>query len=121
MQLRYIPYKSLGEVCDIIDMPIRLTRVYDNLRHTRVHEYVPSSDLPENCKQGDTDLIQNYFDYCLSIVLFRGHYMPNIPVKVTKFYLRNYKKIENSTRNYNRNRKYELCKLSEISHSFKST
>ena len=118
MQLRYIPYKNLGEVCDIINMPIKLTRVYDNLRHIQVHDYVPSRDLPENCKQGDTDLIQNYFDYCLSIVLFRGHYMPNIPVKVTKYYLQHYNEIENSTRNYNRNRKYELCKLSEISHSF---
>ena len=119
MQLRYIPYKNLGEVCDIINMPIKLTRVYDNLRNRRVHDYVPSRDLPENCKQGDSGLLPNNIEYTyLSIVLFRGHYMPNIPVKVTKYYLQNYNKIENSTRNFNRNRKYELSKLYENSHHF---
>ena len=44
--------------------------------------------------------------------------MPNIPVKVTKYYLQHYNEIENSTRNFNRNRKYELCKLYENSHTF---
>ena len=119
MQLRYIPYKNLGEVCDIINTPIKLTRVYDNFRHKRVHDYVPSRDLPENCKQGDSGLLPNNIEYTyLSIVLFRGHYMPNIPVKVTKYYLQHYNEIENSTKNYNRNRKYELCKFYENSHEF---
>ena len=72
----------------------------------------------KKCKQGDNGLLEDYFDYYLSIVLFKGHYMPDIPVKVTKYYLQNYNKIENSTRNYNRNRKYELSKLYENSHSF---
>ena len=119
MQLRYIPYKNLGEVCDIINMPIKLTRVYDNLRNRRVHDYVPSRDLPENCKQGDSGLLPNNIEYTyLSIVLFKGHYMPNIPVKVTKYYLQHYNEIENSTRNFNRKRKYELSKLYENSHHF---
>ena len=47
MQLRYILYKNLGEVCDIINIPIKLTRVDDNFYHAQVHNYVPSRFLPE--------------------------------------------------------------------------